>query len=68
MNAPSEPGKHYLCHNCGAISISGRDGYPRLLRTEEWLAIIQAPDFLELLEARESIVDRLADHSRAHAR
>jgi predicted RNA-binding Zn-ribbon protein involved in translation (DUF1610 family) len=63
--APSEPGKHYVCNDCGAISITGRDGYPRLLRTEEWLAIIHLPTFLDMLELRESIVERLSEQEAA---
>jgi predicted RNA-binding Zn-ribbon protein involved in translation (DUF1610 family) len=56
--APSNPGNHYVCSHCGAISISGSDGYPRLLCTDEWLAIIHAPDFLDLLERRELIMEK----------
>lgn len=60
-DTPFDPGKHFVCGRCGAISISGSDSQLRLLRTEEWLGIIQAPDFLELLERRELLMERIVE-------
>lgn len=56
---PKKEGEFAVCPRCAAIFVMAKEGYFRLLVTEEWWTLMISPKYHDLMEARVSVLERL---------